>query len=381
MFKRILLSGAALTVLTGVAIAQSAPPAATDNDVNNSPAATEMAAPPSSGAATGTPDSSATGGMAAAEIDNDDPNLFSNLEGSEVIGQNDENVGRVADVLIDSEGNIRQLVLGHGGVIGIGETLRVYDVASLPVVQDDKIRLDQLTTASLESLPEYEYPSDTETGRASTTGDSATVSGTPGGASSSMGSASGDAAGMNNSSSSSSMGGGTAAQGTAGAPASTDTPPATASAGDAPTGSSGAQNTDPASMPVPPASSEQTASSAPTESGMTAPAASGEMWPVSRLVGATVTNADESAEIEDLRFAGNKIDRVVIDKGGVLGLGEDEREIAFANLIIGGDPAEPTVTMNATAAGQVNTETPAAAPAGDAPESGGMAPAAPQPAQ
>lgn len=371
MFKRLLLSGAALTVMTGVAIAQATPPAATNNDVNNSPAATDMAAPPSSGAVTGpagTPEAPTTSSdMSATQVDSDDPNLFSNLEGSDVIGQNDERIGRVADVLIDGEGNVRQLVLGHGGVIGIGETLRVYDVASLPVVQDDKIRLDQLTTAAVESLPEYEYPSSTATGRASTTGDTATVTGAPAG-SATMNQAS--PSGMDNSASSSSMGG---------APSASDTPPATASAGEPPTGSSGAQNVDPGSMPVPPTS----AASAPTEGGMTAPAAAGPMWPASKLVGATITNADERAEIQDLRFAGNRIERVVVDKGGVLGLGGEEREIAFANLMIGGEPAEPTITLSATGAGQLGRDAPAASPAGEAPAStGGMAPpAASQPAQ
>jgi hypothetical protein len=322
MLKRLLLSGAALTVMSGIAMAQMAPPAA-NNEANTTSPATEMAAPPASGTA-----APADSSQMSAQAESEDPNLFSNMSGAQVIGQNDENIGRVADVLVDGQGNVRQLVLGHGGVIGIGETLRVYDVSSLPVVQDDKVRLDQLTTASLESLPEFDYPESTETGRASTSGDAATATGAPAAAPA--------------------MGSGT-----------TSSPEDRAAANAAPTGTSGAQNSDPASMPVPPAST------ADAGSGMAAPAASGQMWAASQLVGATITNADESAEIEDLRFAGNKIDRVVIDKGGVLGLGAEEREIAFADLQIGGDPAEPTITMNATAAGQVNTES--TAPAAPAP--------------
>lgn len=322
MFKRILLSGAALTVMATVAVAQTAAPGA-NNDANTPPAATESAPPPE-GAETGVtaaPDATTTEAAATAE---DDPNLFSNLKGADIIGQNDERVGRIADVVVDTEGNVRQLVLGHGGVIGIGETLRAYDVTDLPVVQDGKVRLDQLTTASVETLPKYEYPSQAETGRASANGDSATVTGAPKAA-----------------------------------------PANGATTADAPTGTSGAVNPDPSSMPIPPEGSKTT--TAQTGNGLETPAADNTMWPVSQLVGAAITNADESADIDDLRFAGNRIDRVVINRGGVLGLGAEEREIAFADLSIGGEPADPTITLNTTEAGGVATDQPAAGAGQDAP--------------
>lgn len=150
MLKRLLLSGAALAALTTFASAQTSAPA----DSAAPPAATAPAAPGMADPAT------------TAEVKSD-PNLFSNIKGADVVGEGDESVGSVADLLIDKDGALKSLVIAHGGIVGIGKTYRTYDVSELPQVADGKLMLGQLNTAALEGLPQYEYP-EAETGRAST---------------------------------------------------------------------------------------------------------------------------------------------------------------------------------------------------------------------
>ena len=96
-----------------------------------------------------------------------DPNLFSNIKGADVIGKNDESIGSIADILIDESGSLRGVVIAHGGLLGLGQTYRQYDMPSLPQVTDGKVTLDDLDMAALEGMPEYTYP-EAQTGRAAT---------------------------------------------------------------------------------------------------------------------------------------------------------------------------------------------------------------------
>ncbi len=149
MLKKLLLSGAAFAALTAYATAQTAPA-----EPATPPAVTAPAAPGAQDPAT----------MAQQKTD---PNLYSNIKGAEVVGMNDESLGSVADILVDSSGQVKSLVIGHGGLVGIGKTYRNYEVSQLPAVADGKLNLGQFDTASLETLPQYEYPK-AETGRAAT---------------------------------------------------------------------------------------------------------------------------------------------------------------------------------------------------------------------
>jgi hypothetical protein len=152
MLNRLLLSGVALAALTGIASAQMAPAPAEPA----APAAVETPAAPST-------DSAAAVDPAAKA----DPNLFSNIKGADVIGENDQSIGSIADVLVDSSGQLKSLVISHGGIVGIGKTYRQYEVSALPTLADGKASIAELNTAALEGIPEYTYP-EAETGRAAT---------------------------------------------------------------------------------------------------------------------------------------------------------------------------------------------------------------------
>jgi hypothetical protein len=301
MLKRILLSGAALAALSSFAVAQTAP---TPAEPSTPPAAQQPMGSGGAGAGgAGMADPSAQ--AQAAE----DPGLYSNIQGAEVVGQNDEKIGTVADLLFDEGGELKSIVIGHGGVVGIGQTYRRLDVAEMPLVSDGKLNMGQLNTAALEGIPEYTYP-EAETGRAAT-----------------------------------------------------DT--------SAPAGSGMAPSPADSTASAPSASAPASEPSAPASDVSASAAAGGEYWPASYLVGANITNADQSAEIQDLRIEKAKIASVVLDKGS-LGLGNDVTEVPFEDLAISGTPAEPKIALKsgASAPGLATEPADSSAPAATPPAAG-----------
>jgi hypothetical protein len=95
----------------------------------------------------------------------------------------------------------------------------------------------------------------------------------------------------------------------------------------------------------------ESAPGAGTASPPTASTSAGSAdWPATNLVGASIKNAKDSAEIKDLRFDGNRVAAVLIDKGS-LGLGNDVAEVAFNDLTIGGTPANPEIALKSSAGG------------------------------
>jgi hypothetical protein len=95
------------------------------------------------------------------------------------------------------------------------------------------------------------------------------------------------------------------------------------------------------------------ASTSASSSGSAA-ASGGKNWPASYLVGATISNAKDGAEIGDLHFADNKVDKVIINHGGTLGVGEKQMEVAFNDLQISGDPTDPKVELQGESLQQLN---------------------------
>jgi len=310
MLKRFLLSGTALVALTTLAMAQAATPS------GPAPSSPSMSAPATTG---------------VDQPQSKDAPLFTNYKGADVLGSDGKSIGALTDVVVDGQGQIERLVISHGGVIGIGATLNAYAAQSLPPLNDGKIKLG-LTTASLEALPAFAYPSGKGTapaeGRAST-------------------------------STSAPMGGPSPS---ATAPGAAATPPAAG------------QN----------AMNRAASGAADSAAGNTAsnPAMSGMMWPVSYIVGADIQKGDKSVAISDARFADGKLSAVVVKDGTDLGLGKGQQQIAFNELSIAGTPKSPKITLTggagnmATSPSTGTTSAPSAAPPATtptqpAPSSGG----------
>jgi hypothetical protein len=138
MLKKLMMTTAALALLTGSAFAQ-------------------MSEQPRSQMSP----SAATGGKAQFVTQQTaDQMLASKFKGTNVIGPNDEKVGDVSDMLFDKEGKVLAYVVGVGGFLGIGAK----DVALAPASfqiqpandrENMKLKLS-MTKDELKNAPEFQ---------------------------------------------------------------------------------------------------------------------------------------------------------------------------------------------------------------------------------
>ncbi|WP_230532599.1 PRC-barrel domain-containing protein [Microvirga roseola] len=80
------------------------------------------------------------------------PDLWraSRLEGMNVYNQNNEKVGDIREVLVNSQGQVEAVVIGVGGFLGIGERDVAVPYNALEWVQDDRMATNAVTgTAGL----------------------------------------------------------------------------------------------------------------------------------------------------------------------------------------------------------------------------------------
>ena len=79
--------------------------------------------------------------------------------GRQVLGANDENMGRIVDVIVDHSGRVRAAVIDFGGFLGVGSRKIAVDWSALhfpPAGQPNaKISLD-LTRDQVKAAPEYQ---------------------------------------------------------------------------------------------------------------------------------------------------------------------------------------------------------------------------------
>lgn len=159
MRREIIAAASVLALMTGTAMAQSSSPA-TGSTATGAPTATEMnksgSAPGSAttgSAATGSASGLTGGQMASAE----------NMMGKNVYGSDNEKVGEVEDVILDSNGQARQLVISSGGFLGIGEKQIAVDIGNANWdAQQERVQLSGMTRDQVKDMPEFEY-SDTTT--------------------------------------------------------------------------------------------------------------------------------------------------------------------------------------------------------------------------
>lgn len=81
------------------------------------------------------------------------------LMGKSVVGSDGEELGEIADVILDAEsGEAQQVVIASGGFLGLGERRIAVEYSELQIEPGaDTIQASGLTQQSVESMPEFEY--------------------------------------------------------------------------------------------------------------------------------------------------------------------------------------------------------------------------------
>lgn len=91
-----------------------------------------------------------------------DAMMSRNLVGLDVYNQNNENVGEIADVVID-QGNVQGYVLSVGGFLGMGERYVAVQPSSLSINYDESAKKWKATANTtkdqLRAAPEFKYHS------------------------------------------------------------------------------------------------------------------------------------------------------------------------------------------------------------------------------
>jgi PRC-barrel domain len=147
MLKKLMMTTAALTLLTGSAFAQVSEQPKTQP----SPSASQ----PSPSAST------ANAGKAQFVTQQTaDQMLASKLKGTDVIGNNDEKIGDVSDVLFDKDAKVLAYVVGVGGFLGIGAKDVAIAPASFqlqPATDRESMKLKlSMTKDELKNAPEFQ---------------------------------------------------------------------------------------------------------------------------------------------------------------------------------------------------------------------------------
>ncbi len=285
MIRKLLATTAIATLVASGAYAQTAPSAPAPAEA---PAATETA--PAAG-----------GAQVEAAKPASDGQLASNLIGETVYngtGDDADNIGDVNDLVIGADGSVDAIVIGVGGFLGIGEKNVALDYATIDWAERDGDRwiVVSATEEQLKELPEFDR---TPYGPAPTV----------------------------------------AANDTTAAPSTTMAPSTPAAPAD-----SMANNNASGTTTTAPAATENNAQApaATTDDTKTAAIDRSTLKPVDvaairseELVGTTVYGANEEniGEIGDVILTQDgKVDAVIIDVGGFLGMGEKEVAVSMENL-------------------------------------------------
>src|SRR5262249_21704036 len=116
MLKKLMMTTAALTLLTGSALAQA------PDQPKMQPST------PAPSASTPAPSAQNAGKAQFVTQQTADQMLATKFKGTNVVGNGNEKIGDVADILFDKDGKVLAYIVGVGGFLGIGAK----DVALAP---------------------------------------------------------------------------------------------------------------------------------------------------------------------------------------------------------------------------------------------------------
>lgn len=286
MIRKLLATTAIITIVSTGAFAQTSTTTTTEPAATTPSAATDAAPAATDAAPAGAP-------VAEAEVTGTGQ-LASNLIGETVYngtGDDAANIGEVNDLVIGTEGQVEAIVIGVGGFLGIGEKNVAVDYETIDWAERDGDRWIVIATTAdqLKELPDFDRAPYAIAPVAS----NAPVDSTTAPAGSST---------------------------TAAAPATTTEPAATTMA--------------PATTAETPAATTDTTANAAVDRA-TLKALDTAAIRSEELVGTTVYGANDEnvGEIGDIVLSQDgKVESVIIDVGGFLGMGEKEVAIGMDNL-------------------------------------------------
>jgi sporulation protein YlmC with PRC-barrel domain len=153
MTKQLIVAAAAASLLAGTALAQTKAP---DRPQASASTKTEM----QSGGAMGGIKMSAKAAEPVRYADADASHLMSSkLVGTEVYNNENENVGEIADLVIDDGKTLTGVVVSVGGFLGMGERYVLIEPSSIALNREDGGWKAHVNTNkdSLKAAPEFTY--------------------------------------------------------------------------------------------------------------------------------------------------------------------------------------------------------------------------------
>ncbi|KAA0598326.1 sporulation protein YlmC with PRC-barrel domain [Azospirillum lipoferum] len=184
MRRTLIVTAATLALLSGAAVAQTTSPTV-GNPSSSTSSMSNTASPDSSTSATsGTTKSGGMSGLGGQLASADE------LIGKNVYGRDNNKIGEVDDVILDANGQAKQLVISSGGFLGIGEKQVAVDYSAANWdSQNNRLNLAGMSRDDVKAMPDFKYddtmtslnktrkPAEKETvapGAAPTTGSSTT---------------------------------------------------------------------------------------------------------------------------------------------------------------------------------------------------------------
>jgi sporulation protein YlmC with PRC-barrel domain len=163
MLKKLMVTTALTGLVIGAAVAEGTPPAPSSPSppaAQSSPPATPPAKAPEM--TSPAPSSTAAEKSGAAKFVNSqrsDQFLASKFKGTDVVGNDNEKIGDVSDILFDKSGKIEAYVVGVGGFLGIGEREVTIPLDQVQRGQDNRLTTS-MTKEAIGNLPEYQEGGD-----------------------------------------------------------------------------------------------------------------------------------------------------------------------------------------------------------------------------
>jgi len=164
MRKELQIATALAALLAAPVLAQNTPPAAPSTGAQQTaPMPTTPHTPPPAPTAAAPDSTSAAGELRFVKAQQAEEMLASTLLGTPVYNGEKQSLGEINDVLLDADGQLRTVVIGVGGFLGIAERDVAVPWKALGVSRDENqdlmLRLE-VSREQLENAPEFESVED-----------------------------------------------------------------------------------------------------------------------------------------------------------------------------------------------------------------------------